>query len=47
MQAGYSSVMVDGSHLPFEDNIELTRAAVALAHPAGAWVEAELGADSG
>jgi ketose-bisphosphate aldolase len=47
VRAGYSSVMVDGSHLPFEDNIELTRAAVALAHPAGAWVEAELGAVPG
>ena len=47
MQAGYSSVMVDGSHLPFEENIELTRAAVALAHPSGAWVEAELGAIPG
>jgi tagatose 1,6-diphosphate aldolase GatY/KbaY len=47
VQAGYSSVMVDGSHLPFEDNIELTRAAVALAHPAGVWVEAELGAVPG
>src|SRR3954453_9952658 len=43
VQAGSSSVMVDGSHLPFGQNIELTRAAVALAHPAGAWVEAELG----
>jgi tagatose 1,6-diphosphate aldolase GatY/KbaY len=47
VRAGYSSVMVDGSHLPFEDNIELTEAAVALAHPAGAWVEAELGAVPG
>ena len=47
VQAGYSSVMVDGSHLPFGQNIELTRAAVALAHPAGAWVEAELGGDPG
>ena len=47
VRAGYSSVMVDGSHLPFEDNIALTRAAVALAHPAGAWVEAELGAVPG
>ena len=47
VQAGYSSVMVDGSHLPFEDNVELTRAAVAVAHPAGAWVEAELGAVPG
>ena len=47
VRAGYSSVMVDGSHLPFEDNVGLTRAAVALAHPAGAWVEAELGAVPG
>jgi tagatose 1,6-diphosphate aldolase GatY/KbaY len=47
VRAGYSSVMVDGSHLPFEDNVELTRAAAALAHPAGAWVEAELGAVPG
>jgi len=47
VQAGYSSVMVDGSHLPFEDNIELTLAGVALAHPAGVWVEAELGAVPG
>jgi tagatose 1,6-diphosphate aldolase GatY/KbaY len=47
VQAGYSSVMVDGSHLPFEANVELTRAAVALVHPAGAWVEAELGRSSG
>jgi tagatose 1,6-diphosphate aldolase GatY/KbaY len=46
-QAGYSSVMVDGSHLSFEDNVELTCAAVALAHPAGVWVEAELGAVPG
>jgi tagatose 1,6-diphosphate aldolase GatY/KbaY len=47
VRAGYSSVMVDGSHLPFEDNVELTRAAVAVAHSAGAWVEAELGAVPG
>lgn len=46
-KAGYSSVMADGSHLPFEDNIALTRAAVAIAHPAGVWVEAELGAVAG
>jgi ketose-bisphosphate aldolase len=46
-KAGYSSVMADGSHLPFEDNIALTRAAVAIAHPAGVWVEEELGAIPG
>jgi tagatose 1,6-diphosphate aldolase GatY/KbaY len=47
VQAGYSSVMVDGSHLPFEDNVELTRAAVALAHPAGAWGRSRAGRSSG
>jgi ketose-bisphosphate aldolase len=40
---GYTSVMVDGSHLPFEDNIAFTRSVVDEAHAAGVWVEAELG----
>jgi ketose-bisphosphate aldolase len=44
---GYSSVMIDGSHLDFEANVELTRSVVARAHASGAWVEAELGALSG
>jgi tagatose 1,6-diphosphate aldolase GatY/KbaY len=39
---GYSSVMVDGSALPFEHNVRLTRTVVEAAHAAGAWVEAEL-----
>lgn len=39
---GYTSVMIDGSHLPYEENVEITRTAVALAHEGGAWVEAEL-----
>jgi ketose-bisphosphate aldolase len=43
LQAGYTSVMVDGSHLPFEENVELTRTAVALGAAHGAWVEGELG----
>jgi ketose-bisphosphate aldolase len=47
LDAGYSSVMVDGSHLSFEDNIRFTREAAALAHGAGAWIEAELGAVPG
>jgi ketose-bisphosphate aldolase len=41
--AGYSSVMIDGSALPFDENCELTRKVVELAHPAGVSVEAELG----
>jgi ketose-bisphosphate aldolase len=44
---GYSSVMIDGSHLEFEQNVELTCAVVERAHAAGAWVEAELGALAG
>ena len=40
---GYTSVMIDGSHHPFEENIKLTADAVKLAHGAGVVVEAELG----
>lgn len=41
--AGFTSVMIDGSHLSFEDNIALTKRVVDLAHPKGVSVEAELG----
>jgi len=41
--AGFTSVMIDGSHLKFEENIALTRRVVDLAHPKGVSVEAELG----
>ncbi|MFI2632677.1 ketose-bisphosphate aldolase [Streptomyces collinus] len=44
LKAGYTSVMVDGSHLPFAENIALTKEAVRRARDHGAWVEAELGA---
>jgi fructose-bisphosphate aldolase class II len=40
---GFTSVMVDGSHLPFEENIALTKKVVDYAHPRGVVVEAELG----
>src|SRR5699024_7248606 len=40
---GYTSVMIDGSHLSFEDNIALTQEAVRVAHSVGVSVEAELG----
>jgi len=43
LDAGYTSVMFDGSRLPLADNVRLTRAAVELAHPHGISVEAELG----
>ena len=40
---GFTSVMIDGSHLPFEENIALTKQVVECAHGQGVWVEAELG----
>ena len=40
---GFTSIMVDGSQLPFDENVRLTREAVELAAPAGISVEAELG----
>ncbi|MFF1735982.1 ketose-bisphosphate aldolase [Streptomyces sp. NPDC058247] len=47
LEAGYTSVMIDGSHLPYEENVALTREAARHAHDAGAWIEAELGALAG
>jgi ketose-bisphosphate aldolase len=44
IQLGYQSVMVDGSRLDLEGNIEATRRVVALAHDVGIPCEAELGA---
>ncbi len=44
---GYTSVMIDGSHLNFEDNIELTREVVKYAHERGVSVEGELGVLAG
>ena len=41
--AGFTSVMIDGSFLKFEENIALTRQVVNFAHPKGVSVEAELG----
>jgi fructose-bisphosphate aldolase class II len=40
---GFTSVMIDGSHEPFEKNVELTRRVVDYAHQHQAVVEAELG----
>jgi tagatose 1,6-diphosphate aldolase GatY/KbaY len=47
IDAGYTSVMFDGSHLPMSENIRLTRQVVELAHAHGVWVEGELGAIPG
>ena len=44
---GFTSVMIDGSRLPFDENVAITRAAVELARPRGISVEGELGAVGG
>lgn len=43
IDSGFTSVMIDGSHLPFEENIALTKKVVEYAHDHGVMVEAELG----
>jgi len=43
IDGGFSSVMIDGSHLSFEENIAITKKVVDYAHDRGVWVEAELG----
>ncbi len=47
IELGSSSVMFDGSGLPFEENVKRTREVVELAHPKGVSVEAELGGVGG
>ena len=47
IEAGFSSVMYDGSHEEIEKNIELTKEIVALAHKNNVTVEAEVGAIGG
>ena len=43
IDVGFTSVMIDGSHLNFEENVALTKKVVNMAHPKGISVEAELG----
>ena len=43
VEAGFDSVMIDGSKLSFEENVALTRRVVEFAHARGVAVEAELG----
>ncbi len=43
IDGGFTSVMIDGSHLPYEENIALTRQVVEYAHARGVTVEGELG----
>ncbi|MDR1439895.1 MAG: ketose-bisphosphate aldolase, partial [Clostridiales bacterium] len=43
IDGGFTSVMIDGSHLPFKENIALTKKVVEYAHDKGITVEGELG----
>lgn len=47
LRAGFTSVMYDGSHYPFEENVRESQAVVRAAHAVGVSVECELGAISG
>ncbi len=47
IDGGYTSVMIDGSSLSFEENVELTREVVKYAHARGVSVEGELGVLAG
>ena len=47
IDAGFTSVMIDGSHHPLEENIKMTKEVVEYAHSKGVSVEAELGTVGG
>ena len=47
IEKGYTSVMIDGSALPFEENVKLTARVADIAHAAGVSVEGELGTIGG
>lgn len=47
INAGFSSIMFDGSHLPFEENVAKTRELVAASHILGLSIEAEVGTIGG
>jgi len=47
IRAGFTSVMFDGSHYPFEENVRLTKEIVKAAHAMGVSVEGELGTIGG
>lgn len=47
IEFGFSSVMIDGSHLPYDENVKLTRKVVEYAHQFDVTVEGELGVLAG
>lgn len=44
---GFDCIMIDGSRLSFQENVDLTRKVVEVGHAAGVWVEGELGVVGG
>ncbi len=47
IRAGFTSVHIDASHLPLDENINLTKQVTELAHRKGVWVQGEVGAIMG
>ena len=47
IEAGFTSIMFDGSHFPFEENVAKTKEMIALAHKNNMTIEAEVGAIGG
>ena len=47
IETGYTSVMFDGSHLPFEENVEKAKEIISIAHDKGISVECEIGSIGG
>ena len=47
IEAGFTSVMFDGSHYPFEENLEKSKELIALAHSKGISIECEVGGIGG
>lgn len=47
IESGFSSVMIDGSHFPYEENVRLTKQVVEFAHQHNVTVEGELGVLAG
>ena len=47
IEAGFSSIMFDGSHYPIEENIEKTKELVKISHEKGLSIEAEVGSIGG
>ena len=47
IEAGFTSVMFDGSHYAFEENLEKSKEMIALAHSKGLSIECEVGGIGG